>query len=178
VDEKLQSYKIKKLKSKFKYLQSELDEYQYIYTLALAQFYKDFTVHLTDEKMKNSKPISNKILKEKELTKLYYRIAEKTHPDKLINKDIPNKEKEKLESLYKDAGKASSENNYDVLVDIADKLGFDDIINSEFFLEKSIDKVNTKIKHLKTTYAWAWYHVENNMKPIMKEQIIKSYKEK
>lgn len=178
MDEQLQSYKLKKLKSQFEYLRSELEEHQYIYGLALEKFYVDFTQEIDEEKVRNTKEEQkkDKAPKEKELIKLYHRIANKTHPDKLINKDITSKEKTNLETLYKEATVASAEHNYDDLVDIANKLGFDDVLESEHYLTKSINKLNHKLEFLKSTYAWVWYHSKDEVKPMLRKKILNLYK--
>ena len=85
-------------------------------------------------------------------------------------------EKEDLESMYKIATEASVKNDYDDLVAIAVRLGFDDIYESEDYLNKSIDKINDKIKKLKTTYAWVWYHADDDKKELIRAKIIESYK--
>jgi hypothetical protein len=178
VDEKkLEGYKLKKLKSQFVYLRDVLQENQYIYELALEKFYQDFTEPLSDEKVQKVKKDQNvQQVKEKEILKLYHRIAGKTHPDKLLHKDITEEEKEELESMYKIATEASVKNNYDDLVAIAIRLGFDDVYESEDYLSKSIDKINDKIKKLKTTYAWVWYHADDDKKELIRSKIIESYK--
>ena len=178
-EEKLQSYKLKKLKSQFEYLRTVLEECQYLYELSLEKFYQDFTQPLSDEeaqKANKPKKYKGKKPKEKELSKLYYRIVNKTHPDKLVNKDISEDKKNELEALYKKASDASEKSNYDDLVEIAIKLGLDDVYESEYYLQKSIDKINDKIKHLKTTYAWVWFHASEEAKVNIKDKIISSYK--
>jgi len=178
VDEKkLEGYKLKKLKSQFVYLRDVLQENQYIYELALEKFYQDFTEPLSDEKVQKVKKDQNvQQVKEKEILKLYHRIAGKTHPDKLLHKDISEEEREELESMYKIATEASVKNNYDDLVAIAARLGFDDVYESKDYLSKSIDKINDKIKKLKTTYAWVWYHADDDKKELIRSKIIESYK--
>jgi len=178
-EEKLKSYKLKKLKSEFEYLRTVLEECQYIYELSLEKFYQDFTEPLSDEKVQKVKKEDkeqNKKPKEKELNKLYHRIANKTHPDKLLNEDITDDKRKQLESFYKKASVASEKNNYDELVDIAVKLGFDDVYDSEYFLQKSVEKLSDKIKHLQTTYAWIWYHANDETRSNIKGQIIDAYK--
>ena len=176
-EKKLEGYKLKKLKSQFVYLRDVLQENQYIYELALEKFYQDFTEPLSDEKVQKVKKDQNvQQVKEKEILKLYHRIAGKTHPDKLLHKDITEEEKEELESMYKIATEASVKNNYDDLVAIAVRLGFEDIYESEDYLSKSIDKINDKIKKLKTTYAWVWYHADDDKKELIRSKIIESYK--
>ena len=64
----------------------------------------------------------------------------------------------------------------DELVDIAVKLGFDDVYDSEYFLQKSVEKLSDKIKHLQTTYAWIWYHANDETRSNIKGQIIDAYK--
>jgi hypothetical protein len=180
VDEKkLEGYKLKKLKSQFVYLRDVLQEDQYIYELALEKFYNDFTEPLSDEKVqkvKTDQKAQQQQVKEKEILKLYHRIAAKTHPDKLLHKDITEDKKEELESMYKIATEASVKNNYDDLVAIAVRLGFEDVYESEDYLNKSIDKINDKIKKLKTTYAWVWYHADDDKKELIRAKIIESYK--
>ena len=176
-EKKLEGYKLKKLKSQFVYLRDVLQENQYIYELALEKFYQDFTEPLSDEKVQKVKKDQNvQQVKEKEILKLYHRIAGKTHPDKLLHKDITEEEKEELESMYKIATEASVKNNYDDLVAIAVRLGFEDIYESKDYLSKSIDKINDKIKKLKTTYAWVWYHADDDKKELIRSKIIESYK--
>lgn len=176
-EKKLEGYKLKKLKSQFVYLRDVLQENQYIYELALEKFYQDFTEPLSDEKVQKVKKDQNvQQVKEKEILKLYHRIAGKTHPDKLLHKDITEEEKEELESMYKIATEASVKNNYDDLVAIAVRLGFDDVYDSKDYLSKSIDKINDKIKKLKTTYAWVWYHADDDKKELIRSKIIESYK--
>ena len=176
-EKKLEGYKLKKLKSQFVYLRDVLQENQYIYELALEKFYQDFTEPLSDEKVQKVKKDQNvQQVKEKEILKLYHRIAGKTHPDKLLHKDISEEEREELESMYKIATEASVKNNYDDLVAIAVRLGFEDIYESEDYLSKSIDKINDKIKKLKTTYAWVWYHADDDKKELIRSKIIESYK--
>ncbi len=177
MDEKLQSYKLKKLKIKFQYLRSELEEHQYVYGLALEKFYADFTQEIDEKKVHNAKEEQkDNSPKEKEIIKLYHRIANKTHPDKLINKDITTEKKIELETLYKEASVASVKNNYDDLVDIASKLGFKDVFESEYYLNKSIDRLNHKLKFLKSTYAWVWYHSNDEVKPSLRTKILDLYK--
>ncbi len=107
---------------------------------------------------------------------MYHRIANKTHPDKLLNEDISDDKRKQLESFYKKASVASEKNNYDDLVYIAIKLGFDDVYDSEYFLQKSVEKLNDKIKYLQTTYAWIWYHANDETRSNIKNKIIDSYK--
>ncbi len=178
-EKKLEGYKLKKLKSQFVYLRDVLQEDQYIYELALEKFYNDFTEPLSDEKVqkvKTDQKAQQQQVKEKEILKLYHRIAAKTHPDKLLHKDITEDKKEELESMYKIATEASVKNNYDDLVAIAVRLGFEDVYESEDYLNKSIDKINDKIKKLKTTYAWVWYHADDDKKELIRAKIIESYK--
>ena len=89
---------------------------------------------------------------------------------------MEEEDKKKLEELYKQSNDASEEGDYDTLVKVAGKLGFNDVTENEFYLEKSVSKLNDKIKHFQTTYAWVWYHEENtDRKENLKQHIKRTY---
>ena len=114
---------------------------------------------------------------EKECNFLFRRIATITHPDKLGNNSkIEEKDKKKLEELYKESNEASEGGDYDTLVKVAGKLGFEDITENEFYLEKTVKKLSEKIKHLQTTYAWVWYNERDKEKlNNLKQHIMETY---
>jgi fatty acid-binding protein DegV len=89
---------------------------------------------------------------------------------------MEEEDKKKLEELYKQSNDASEEGDYDTLVKVAGKLGFNDVTENEFYLEKSVSKLNDKIKHFQTTYAWVWYHEKNtDRKENLKQHIKRTY---
>ena len=177
MDEKLKLYTLKKLKKQIEFLRLELQETQYLFDKALIKFNKDF-----QETLKSGKPIDTPKVQltdeeAKECNILFRRIATLTHPDKLLNNsEIGEKDKSKLEILYKESNEASEEGDYDTLVKVAGELGFEDITENEFYLEKTVRKLSEKIKHLQTTYAWVWYHESNDSKlQNLKQHIKRTY---
>jgi len=166
----IQELHIKKLKYQINFLDLELKETQMVADAALEKFNKDFSI-ADNPKPRPPETVKPKKIKDPELSKLYKRIANKTHPDKLINKDLSVDEKTKLENLYKKASEASSNNDADNLLRVADQLGFDDIFESEFYLKKQVEELISKIQNLKTTYSWMWYHTNKVDRPALYEHI-------
>ena len=180
MDEKLKLYTLKKLKKQIEFLRLELQETQYIFDKALIEFNSDFSD--TFKSLDTSKPLNTQETpptdqESKECNILFRRIATLTHPDKLGNNSkIEEEDKKKLEELYKQSNDASEEGDYDTLVKVAGELGFEDVTENEFYLEKSVSKLSDKIKHLQTTYAWVWYHEKNtDRKENLKQHIKRTY---
>ncbi len=177
MDEKLKLYTLKKLKKQIEFLRLELQETQYVFEKAITMFNRDFSDILEQGKPVDIQKIQLTDQEEKECNVLFRRIATLTHPDKLQNNSkIEETDKKKLEELYKKSNEASDEGDYDTLVEVAAELGFDDVTDNEFYLEKSISKLSDKIKHLHTTYAWVWYHEKNkDRKENLKRHIKRTY---
>jgi 50S ribosomal subunit-associated GTPase HflX len=177
VDEKLKLYTLKKLKKQIEFLRLELQETQYVFEKALTEFNRDFSDTLEKGKPINPQKIQITDQEEKECNTLFRRIATRTHPDKLNNdSEIEERDKKRLEELYKKSNDASEEGDYDTLVKVAGELGFEDVTENEFYLEKSVSKLSDKIKHLQTTYAWVWYHEKNtDRKENLKQHIKRTY---
>ena len=177
MDEKLKLYTLKKLKKQIEFLRLELQETQYVFEKALTEFNRDFSDTLEKGKPINPQKIQITDQEEKECNTLFRRIATRTHPDKLNNdSEIEERDKKRLEELYKKSNDASEEGDYDTLVKVAGELGFEDVTENEFYLEKSVSKLSDKIKHLQTTYAWVWYHEKNtDRKQNLKQHIKRTY---
>ncbi len=177
MDEKLKLYTLKKLKKQIEFLRLELQETQYIFDKALTEFNSDFSDTLQEGKPINPQKIQLTDQEEKECNILFRRIATVTHPDKLGNNSkIEERDKKKLEELYKQSNDASEEGDYDTLVKVAGELGFEDVAEDEFYLGKSVSKLSDKIKYLQTTYAWVWYHEKNkDRKENLKQHIKRTY---
>lgn len=177
MDEKLKLYTLKKLKKQIEFLRLELQETQYVFEKALTEFNRDFSDTLEKGKPINPQKIQITDQEEKECNTLFRRIATRTHPDKLNNdSEIEERDKKRLEELYKKSNDASEEGDYDTLVKVAGELGFEDVTENEFYLEKSVSKLSDKIKHLQTTYAWVWYHEKNtDRKENLKQHIKRTY---
>ena len=101
-----------------------------------------------DEEEKPSAPPKNKDVK-----KLYRKIAEKTHPDKVGNND--------LAEIFSKAAKAYSENDIATLLDLAGGLNIelsDLSTESILLLKNNIESIFNEIDIKKKTVAWAWYN--------------------
>jgi hypothetical protein len=177
VDEKLKLYTLNKLKKQIEFLRLELQETQYIFDKALTEFNRDFSDTLEQGKPIDIQKIQLTDQEEKECNILFRRIATLTHPDKLGNNSkMEEEDKKKLEELYKQSNDASEEGDYDTLVRVAGELGFEDVTENEFYLEKSVSKLSDKIKHFQTTFAWVWYHEKNtDRKHNLKQHIKRTY---
>ena len=177
MDEILKLYTLKKLKKQIEFLRLELQETQYLFDKALIKFNKDFQETLKSGKSIDTPKVQLTDEEAKECNILFKRIAILTHPDKLGNNSkIEEEDKKKLEELYKQSNEASEEGDYDTLVKVAGELGFEDIAEDEFYLGKSVSKLNDKIKYLQTTYAWVWYHEQNtDKKENLKQHIKRTY---
>ena len=46
--------------------------------------------------------------------------------------------------MYKESNEASEGGDYDTLVKVAGKLGFEDVTENEFYLEKTVKKLSEK----------------------------------
>ena len=115
MDEKLKLYTLKKLKKQIEFLRLELQETQYIFDKALTEFNSDFSDTLQEGKPINPQKIQLTDQEEKECNFLFRRIATITHPDKLGNNSkIEEKDKKKLEELYKESNEASDRDENDV----------------------------------------------------------------
>ena len=111
------------------------------------------------------------------VNKIFRLIANKTHPDKLINKKISDKEYEEKVTTYKEANTACDNRDWFKLKEIAKELNLN-LSHRPEELEKSITEVESKINNIKNTYPWIWYHIEENQKEFVKPQIIEALKEK
>jgi len=82
---------------------------------------------------------------------LYRDIMKQTHPDK----------KENNEQLYIEANKAKNENNLHKLLDVGKKLklNLSDISREQLnLLESNIKEIEEKIREIKNSYPWVWFH--------------------
>ena len=182
MSEKLLKLKQKKLTSKVSYLRSELEETTLIFQDCLVNFQKEFGSYLEDYSSDKDNPIKTELefdIPDRQVNILFRRIAGKTHPDKLIHKDISEKEFNKRVTLYKRANNAVKQKDWAKLKDIAITLDIDltyDEIDDILYLEETTKSLAEKIKELMSTYAWAWAHVTEQNREILKQQILKTFK--
>ena len=166
----------KKLKLKLEYLQLELEETQMIFHDSLVLFQNDFTEYLDEWKNpKNVKKVDSEIefdIPKEKVNKVFKKIATKTHPDKLINK---NDDSDRLVELYKEAQQSVDKKDWSRVTQIAEELEIDisDVEeNDSVFLEKSNKSMEVKIDEIKHTFAWLWSHSDEKSKPQLKKQIL------
>ena len=182
MSEKLLKLKQKKLTSKVSYLRSELEETTLIFQDCLVNFQKEFGSYLEDYSSDKDNPIKTELefdIPDRQVNILFRRIAGKTHPDKLIHKDISEKEFNKRVTLYKRANNAVKQKDWAKLKDIASTLDIDltfDEIDDILYLEETTKSLAEKVKELMSTYAWAWAHVQEQNRELLRQQILKTFK--
>jgi hypothetical protein len=182
LNEKLLKLKQKKLTSKVSYLRSELEETTLIFQDCLVNFQKEFGSYLKDYSSDKDNPIKTELefdIPDRQVNILFRRIAGKTHPDKLIHKDISEKEFNKRVTLYKRANNAVKQKDWAKLKDIAITLDIDltyDEIDDILYLEETTKSLAEKVKELMSTYAWAWAHVQEQNRELLRQQILKTFK--
>jgi len=182
LNEKLLKLKQKKLTSKVSYLRSELEETTLIFQDCLVNFQKEFGSYLKDYSTDKDNPIKTELefdIPDRQVNILFRRIAGKTHPDKLIHKDISEKEFNKRVTLYKRANNAVKQKDWAKLKDIAITLDIDltyDEIDDILYLEETTKSLAEKVKELMSTYAWAWAHVQEQNRELLRQQILKTFK--
>ena len=182
MNEKLLKLKQKKLTSKVSYLRSELEETTLIFQDCIVNFQKEFGSYLEDYSSDKDNPIKTELefdIPDRQVNILFRRIAGKTHPDKLIHKDISEKEFNKRVMLYKRANNAVKQKDWAKLKDIAITLDIDltyDEIDDILYLEETTKSLAEKVKELMSTYAWAWAHVQEQNRELLRQQILKTFK--
>lgn len=182
IDDKLLELKRKKLQHQILYLRTELEETTLIFNDSLVEFEKEFGEYFRkketskDAKRVTTDPIEYDI-PEKDVNVAFKKIAQKTHPDKLVNKDISQVEYEELVELYKEALGSVKNKDWSRVMEIAMELGIDiskiKKDDSEY-LEESVKKLTEKINELKGTYAWKWSNTPDKDKESVKQMMLKS----
>ena len=168
--------KNKKLKLKSDYLRAELEETQWVFQDNLIQFQKDFLEYSDDfENKKKVKRVDSEVkfdIPKEKVNKVFKKIATKTHPDKLINK---NDDSDRLVELYKEAQQSVEKKDWSRVSQIASELDIDisDVEEDDsVFLEKSNKSMEKKIDEIKQTFAWLWGHSNDKEKPQLKKHIL------
>ena len=111
------------------------------------------------EKEKNREEHKDVLPEDKDLRKLFKKIALKTHPDKLLNMD--EDEAEHRTELYKDATAAAEGGDGMALLEIAYELGIKVKIDPEKeteWLNRKIEMLKQNISEMKSTAEWIWSH--------------------
>ena len=160
------SRQFKKLTLQYSYLKMEAEDVKDICTSVekdirsymkknYPQHYKDFFADnsmVLKKDQTNDEKIDSKI-KNKDLKKLYRKIASKIHPDKTNNK--------KESDLFAQAAKAYSENDVGKILEIAGLINVevpelsDDTVS---LLQNNINEIYKDIETRKKSSAWYWHH--------------------
>jgi hypothetical protein len=105
--------------------------------------------------------------KASKLKKLFYRIAERAHPDKAYTHGLSDRESHRMEKIFKAAREAYTEENWYILYSIAVEMGLEiDEPTPEYIQWVDTDIRNTlaKITQLSNQVAWQWYIGNATMK--------------
>ena len=108
------------------------------------------------------------------IKKLFYKIANLTHPDKLVASNLPEHEVNKRKEIFKRAQTAYERNNWYTLYSIAIDFGIDpgEVGNDQIaWIEDDIKLTMNKISNIARLFAWVWYTAPE----ADKEMIMKSY---
>ena len=95
-----------------------------------------------------------------ELKRLFRKIAELTHPDKLAASGFSEQEAARLEKVFKRALQAYNDDNWYVVYSIAMELQIPLDIESEDYIDwidEDIRKTLSNISRIGSTVAWMWY---------------------
>jgi hypothetical protein len=111
--------------------------------------------------------------KNKDLKKLYRKIAEKTHPDKTDDAD--------MSEVFKMAASAYSDGDLAMILEIAGNLNIELLELSKesiILLENNIEKISKEINIMKNTIGWNWTQTTNDEeRRFLINQIINFHKE-
>jgi len=179
LNEKLLELKRKKLQRQILYLRTELEETTFIFQDSLIEFEEEFRDYFKNQSNKDHKKVTTDPpefdIPKEDVKHVFKKIAQKTHPDKLIKEDtLSSTYKEKVD-MYKEALGSVENRDWSRVIEIAMELGIDvsDVKNDDSdYLNESIKALTGKIEELKNTYAWLWYHADN--KENIKQMILQS----
>ena len=181
MNDKLLELKRKKLQQQILYLRTELEETEWIFQDCLKEFDVEFRKYFKDPTEKKKGDVTSKPpeydIPEVDVNMVFKKIAKKTHPDKLINKDISDEEYDAKVDMYKEAQRSVKNRDWSKVVEIAKELGIDisDIKNDDSeYLKESVKRLTEKINQLKMTYAWKWGNTPDQEREIMKGMILQS----
>ncbi len=115
------------------------------------------------EREENREEHKEVLPEDKDLRKLFKKIALKTHPDKLL--DLDEDEAEHLTELYKDAASAAEVGDGMALLEIAYELGIKVKIDPEKeaeWLKRKIETLKQTVTEMKNTAEWIWGHSDGD----------------
>ena len=181
MNEKLLELKRKKLQRQILYLRTELEETTFIFQDCLIEFEEEFRDYFKNQSNKDHKKVTTDPpefdIPKEDVKNVFKKIAQKTHPDKLIKEDtLSSTYKEKVD-MYKEALGSVENKDWSRVIEIAMELDIDvsDVKNDDSdYLNESVKRLTEKIKQLKSTYAWKWGNTPDQEREIMKGMILQS----
>jgi len=177
---------LKKVRLKFQMLSAEMLETEIILDECMIEFNERFETGVENKTAESSQEIIKKeekssfekneekkerereknnienreiLPKDKDLGELFKKIALKTHPDRLNDKD--DDDAEYLIELYKEAANAAEIGDGMSLLEIAYELDINVKINPKKeikWLNKKIESIYESIEEMKSTAEWIWGH--------------------
>ena len=179
MNDKLLELKRKKLQRQILYLRTELEETTFIFQDCLVEFDGEFRDFFKKESTKDHKKVTTDPpefdIPKEDVKNVFKKIAQKTHPDKLIKEDTSTSTYKEKVDMYKEALGSVEYRDWSRVIEIAMELGIDvsDVKNDDSdYLNESIKALTEKTKELKSTYAWIWYHTDD--KKQAKQMILQS----
>ena len=184
-----------KLFTELSCLMAEYEKAREIYPIARAQFIRALNRARARQLAKDSKdpsssppipPMDPKLLEEnssativedKDVKKIFRKIAKETHPDAIIDEDITSPEAQKRIEMFQDARRASQEKDWYSLFKIADELGIQLAKTSQEYrnvLKLAIKSVKANIIEIYQDPAWVWYYSHPKQKVKIINHFIKS----
>ena len=112
--------------------------------------------------------------KEKELKRLFYRIAGNSHPDKAVARGAAKEEIKRLEGLFRKAAAAHKNGNWYGLYSIASELGLDvgpPTDDHVEWVEEDIRQALGGIARVAHLIVWVWYTGDE----VAKDSALRSY---
>ncbi len=181
MNDKLLELKRKKLQRQILYLRTELEETEWVFQECLIDFDIEFRDYFKDPNKKTKRGVTTEPpefdIPKEDVNVVFRMIAQKTHPDKLISKDISDTEYNAKVDMYKEAQRSVKNRDWSRVIEIAMELGIDvsNVKNDDSdYLNESVKRLTEKIKQLKSTYAWKWGNTPDQEREIMKGMILQS----
>jgi hypothetical protein len=147
---------LKKLKSEYDYLKSEVEYQSSLFKKARDEFDKRFQdkLDLTVPENKKIKEADKSKKRTKSLDKVYKKLAQKIHPDKKTGDTNDFKRLKKIVDEY----------DMDAVIDLADEYDVDIAvdIDEEEFLTTNIKKLKDKLQFYGKTLIMQWYNVDDS----------------
>ena len=147
---------LKKLKSEYEYLKTEVEYQSKIFETAKTEFDKKFSDKLNLNVPKDKKVEEKKPIRKKSLDKVYKKLAQKIHPDKKTGNTDD----------FKKLKKSVDNSDMDVVIDLADEYDVDISVevDEEEFLTQKIESLKNKLDYYDRTLIMQWYKIDEKEK--------------